>query len=1607
MLINQIDELFDITLNKFHDFLYKKDIFKKYNRDANFVVFQEDILLSISDFIKTIPENDILKIIKKKNYLNHIYNIIKRYCGFYIYLGIGYYYDEGRDLFITNIIESSKNQKDTTYQIENFFNSDNNSKIIGFFSDIQNIKSLAEFKTIDKVKIIISNNPIKFNNIIKLFSELGEDYVINNFLIKDNFHNILKTIIFKLIYLKEEKLEINKLLNEIEQDEGEYKYIEVIVGNVNKIVDFTVIQKLLDIKQLRSGLAEEIYNYLVESKNTSELIVKENKEFINYLFSNKILIPITEEFLRYHKDSEKYENENENKNKKDDTKIKYVINKLNNIRNYYSTIVNTNAKLKLEIENSFYKNLDPRKAILFNDNEEIKIIQKLMISENASDNDLLIELQNFRKYAYINFKNVSTDYIKLRTPNTIEAIRSINLKKKKSESIETRIGHNNIDLNVVGVAFNPSRLNISKSTKSVVPLECFSIKDLVNVKDITKKDNGFLSFIKVFEKVISTKSNKLIYWLFNNKTDIPKFDKYIDYNKDDSDKNIKIMLSEFYNIWTDKVKNKFINYTDKINTISIWQLELLLKNYQDKYFNFDFNPEIKNDLINTVILKKFKEFPIIEDETDNIIPGKRNKIIELPIADIKKNKKNIIILNQNKQIIHENIEDYSNAICNHYVKWDNLKKMSKSNQEDFNQQIFEFVKKYVKENDKGLRICKSCNELLNLDKYVYEGTYIKEIDQFMTTSMAVHQQLTELPQYINLKRTINNIGKNLEKVAYVTDLTAYIGNEPIIKLRRKTVIKDIIDLILLHTEYLKNQPKDRIEQAGVKYNIKKEYTNLFFFELKDDIFLTSSTDIDQYKLIKYNNVMIYLIFIIISEMNAGLILNLKNDKRCNFFFYSQFGDILFKDLYLRLNDKEKIPITKIPLLTYVIYYFSCILTSNKLWLWKETEPDKKDKKDTFNINIQRSIIHTLIDLINSIVEANLQKEKNYLYEILTTRFTIKIKNIFDDQKLMKRIDDNINKKINYDNASKKYSFINNKINYIPIQNDINFETISNKTYCEVTMKKLNRIAYKKNSNKINSLTNCEDGKFHIWTIVNGIMTCTLCKEIYNELLKENNTSDTDKKEEDSTYYDKLKLSFIQKLTKKHCISGELHQIDMNTNICNLCKINPDTHKYTNKELTELENNLNDKNNAEITINFKQIKEIEEKNVDDKMYNNNILNKFKKRFETEIMNKYSSNHLENYIIDFVNRITDILGNKIKIKNKTTYIKDTSYIIDHDYLGNPLKSSINILSSDDLILTYIDHPLFKKDVLYYKDKANKVYVYYDIVTLQYLGYSDNNKDIKENKNNASLKIEYSIKDCLLLLGLENTYTNLFHIDSSLINDFNPEINSIINNLARNRVINLKQIISRTQSIINSVRNHGKVSSIHNIKEKEIVNEFITKLKKFNLKDNNDSNGVFKHSKNLCNLINFKKITNEFDIKLNKNYINNSFLNKNQNADSQLIFYIIMNFNRLLDYNPQPAIQSELAYLIIRIIEYNVNSYFKENNYDIRKFEYLTLGDIPYVNETVHPVGLYQELFAEGELDEAKIKENNYDAKEAKDSLDIDDYEVDDDIDGAAEALDGFEE
>jgi hypothetical protein len=161
-------------------------------------------------------------------------------------------------------------------------------------------------------------------------------------------------------------------------------------------------------------------------------------------------------------------------------------------------------------------------------------------------------------------------------------------------------------------------------------------------------------------------------------------------------------------------------------------------------------------------------------------------------------------------------------------------------------------------------------------------------------------------------------------------------------------------------------------------------------------------------------------------------------------------------------------------------------------------------------------------------------------------------------------------------------------------------------------------------------------------------------------------------------------------------------------------------------------------------------------------------------------------------------------------------------------------------------------------------------------------------------------------------------------------------------------------------------------------------------------------------MINNINLNKIDIQLDVELiNQNYIDCKIFNNLYNVDIKLIYYLVMNLNKLLDYNNQPAIESELSHLIIKIIKmFNIQMNIDYTNSDVRKYDYILINQLPYMDEQIRLVGLYQELTNIDDIDNDKIKENNDILNEEQNALDVDDYEVDDDIDGVAEAFDGFE-
>ena len=84
----------------------------------------------------------------------------------------------------------------------------------------------------------------------------------------------------------------------------------------------------------------------------------------------------------------------------------------------------------------------------------------------------------------------------------------------------------------------------------------------------------------------------------------------------------------------------------------------------------------------------------------------------------------------------------------------------------------------------------------------------------------------------------------------------------------------------------------------------QELTNLYFFELDNSIFIYSSKDKDQYRPLKHNNIMAYIILMLILELNESHIGFLNSDQKhlCNFTVFEKYGFVLFEGINIRKNN---------------------------------------------------------------------------------------------------------------------------------------------------------------------------------------------------------------------------------------------------------------------------------------------------------------------------------------------------------------------------------------------------------------------------------------------------------------------------------------------------------------------------------------------------------------------------------------------------------------------------------------------------------------------------------------------------------------------------------
>lgn len=1595
MYINQIDELIGIIIDDFFNTVILKDkVFKKIIKEENFVKYQLEINKLLSNYINTINIDDIKKIVNNDENVLKIIDIIKRYLAYYVFLTIGYHQSKGQDTFVNNIIEFAKNQGTFNFKISDFFNSENNARLIKFYNIVKNTTILLE---LDKSKLQIIAKKTEFKDTVEFLNSqnksVRETFKLENVEGKKEFqaHNIIKTIIFIELYLKTEKKDVHSILMSVEKEQGEYTFIEIIVPKTFH-VDYNSIENILTESEMKQGYATTVFDFINENEDVLRKIELLPEEKINELIKNKIIVPVVDDFLLYHKDSEKYERGSyieQAKKKKEDTKIRYIVNKIDSISDYYSSSIKSNPSLKKDVEKYFYVPLSDRKAILINDIEEIKIINKLhnQGKKSIENNEFYNDLMSFRQYPYVNFKDFK-DYGFTIQPNktvTIARQSSFENQRKSNHNLQIRVGSKNQYIDIVGVII-PNRSN---------DLECEKTKSIMNIRDLKddeKYKNGYYATLQYLKKTLEKKNIKPVYWKFNHKTDNVQFDSYQQLNKLNESESIKLTLSKLYDDILNILYSNILEKLESYKNLSIYDARKIVERYEKKFIKIPSSVKLRNTLEKAVYYDHSVKVERTYDKKEDVFGGLFEDTVKLPeFKQIKKDDMSKIQIEQDF-IFETDVEEEktdaekANAICQHFLSWDNLMAIRKKHPNKYSDQLYEFINQYVLENNEKEYVCKSCSTQLNIKKYITDGYYDRKTDKFLTFTMPLTVFLEDIPEYEKYRTTIRNIDKLIEKISSVSSIPYYVGAVTSVKSRRKPLVKNVIDILLIHNKIINKYYKQRHEKIQEKYGISKNLTNLFVFELDNSVFVYSSKDKDYYKPIKHNNILIYSMFMIVNELTDSQILFMNNDKTCNFHWFDKYGHYYFDNLKIIVNDNgDTESIKKYPVLCYVVFYMACLITKYKMWFF-ESKDNTITKKKLIPI-INRSVINTFVDVVNSILEVNRKKNKDYTYTLICNRFFVQMNNLFRNREIIKRLRTSDREKISAIVHSKK--FIMTKLK--PIELPEKFKL------CKLHVRKFPKCPFTrylpkpKDYSKVkhftfNSYTNCLEGTFHDWKASDGGFICHKCGKMLDEI---RNTEI-----ENKTIYENLRKIKLRHLAEKYCVSGELHKFTFNSKIqksvCIKCDYY-DGKKLTDKQYAEMEKNIHEKRE-------KHIRKIKPK-----------LEFTRKKFDSveSIKSIVNKGGLTTVLNQFIDLIQSNVGKDVILDNETVLLNKDSYIINHTPKGQLLDKSI-IITDRNKILYRKQHPYFKRDVLYYTNTKNvRTDVFYDASSHILLGYKEINKNFVDLPNSSRYMItRESVRNRVSMLGYTSRFISIDKTIKEMRENYPTRkdstiIRDVVSDINRQRIDILKKTITDFQRYIyrliyNYEEVEPEVESVTEPTRDNFMKKYYKKLTKIKVKDSNGKNKVFRNWDEFNKSVHFKLPEDTvINISADDSTVSSNELKRLDNSGNIVLYYIVQELIKLINYNHSKFTRVTLIHFMLDTINsvykyYNTDILYRKH--DIRRFTYLLSTD-RFIYDTEEqfifskPEGFYGEYTdIDDKVDEEQV-EANYDNEQEQDAIDID--------------------
>jgi hypothetical protein len=1534
MSIAQFDDELDRILNDFYEHVISTSIFKSILNTQNLIDKEKDIYTILLTYFKSTDFKFIKKFVTDEQSIKLLMDNIKKYVAYYMFIFLGYMYDGKNDIFKNNVVEISNSHNKQKLDIDDFFISESNANIFNLVELSNMIYLIIETK-VQKTK----NNKQIYDDAQKIIDELGDKFIknISKTSKQKNIsqaHNIVKNVLLQKMYKMDNRKNIIKILETSVISSNESIYITIVVPT-EKSVDLIEIESMLTTDEINQGVAKNIYDIIVKGEQYFKQIKKTNDDKIIELINSELLIPISEDFMLYHKDDNKYEHNTVGHDKEfsEISKIKYVIDKINNMENYYSPTVD-----KKRIDEIFNVPMSSRMAITINENEDIKIINKtLSIGVKGNENnDLFADLIHYRKYPYINFKSFSKDGFSLIFDKTKTILRAVSLSKegitKQSmrNLLQIRIGSKEQQVNIVGFMLNPNKIAI----------ECLRVED---IKYITYDYDNFYSQISNY---ILTGKSDIVVWLFDVEKNKTKIETYEQYDKIKQQEQCKNICASLYDNIIDIVYEKIINILNNFKEISYYDAQKIINKIMKVTLNIPENHlkfiEIQNVIFNKIYEKYIPKY----DKKDDNVYGIFGDVYHLPKIEKRKTEQVIKIhITYDKQVqdlINE--EEINDTICQHYVDWMNMLLVKSKGDSKYSDMLYEFMQTYVIVNEEFENVCKSCGCVLqDTKKYVADGVYDASTQKFVSFSIPMEVSLEDIPEYKKYNIAIRNIDRLIDKIATIVNIPYLIGSSLTQKIKRSSVVKDTIDIVTTNNAILIKNYAKRNETESEKYGIDRGLSYLFAFSLDNNIFIFASKEEkkDFYKYLKYDNIIAYIIFLILLELNESHIAFLSIDKVCNFNSFVKFGEKMLYGLKIKINKSGDIKnITDYPVLSYLIYVITCTISKYGIWYTIEFDENKRLTKSVSQIQQKKSgirkidpikqkhIIHTVVDIMNCVINYAEENKSKHIYEIILSKYYQKLATLYSNNAIIEQLrEENIKNLPQFLKGVTKeqVAFLDLTSSYIPMeQENIEFNKYNISKF------------YPQNNELYNpklEITNqyyCKNGIFHAWKLYEKTMKCSLCG-----ILAENNEF-----EENATKEVKIneRKHYLEKVCDKYCLSGELHvfrkHINKEGKESDVCK-NCEYIRGIYPSIQKMEEIYAIVSNPKI---LKRIDKLEKRIDKHNEIAKNIINELKKQF---VDTKNYKDEYYKFIEKFINILMQNVGDIIKFDEKTIQLKENMYIIDHNHLGFPMNPPLIISENSNMIYFKKNNSFFNTDTISYNiGKSTKIEVFYDMFTHVLLGYKEFNKEYVLNvKTENKINIEYSLINQIKYLGNSSIYIDISNITND--NEQNM-LSKIIRDLNFERIDNIGNIIHQFVVCINTIKN--KVNKFNNKNEKNIDDEIIPIIditKYYNKLNgiviNVNENTIFNNWKIIIQNIRY----NEQNVKLKTINIKNKILQMDDvytydYSGNLALIYFISEIIKLIDMNKNKIVQQNLLQFIIEFINAVFLEYNKEHLNDINELQ-----------------------------------------------------------------------